>query len=115
MAQSTKQTGPNQNLKLDFDYENLTGDEFTRYQNYIDSLAPTDAPSATKLDFDLHKAYPAFRGELKSGELVGVVIPPDSFQRTVRIEVRHARDHNRQITSGQGIAGQGTFYLLSKN
>lgn len=94
-----------------FDYTNLIGDEFARYQKHIDSLAPTDAPSLPVL-FEEYRAQPVF-GSQQS--VVGIKLLDEQPIRVVSTEVRYARLHNQQIGNAQSRAHGGTFYLIKQN
>lgn len=105
---------PNESLDLSaFDYKRLGGEEFKKYQDFVDTLMLDN-----HYDFVLHKAspivserYPGIPNSPK--DFTGITIKNDTPEHTTRITVRDAKNYNSQILNDHGRVN-GKFYLLKK-
>lgn len=96
------------------DYSDLTGENFTKYQDLMLELAPEGdskfKPASPSLDFDEFKAGPTFGND--NATLNGVVIVDPTPIRTIKIPAYDARIFNQQIVNAR--VNVGTFLLIKK-
>jgi hypothetical protein len=118
---------PNSCLDLNFDYTKLTGEEFKRYNDYLEEVCPElgiHEHTNRGFDFVLCRAKPVFK-ERYPGipnspiDLIGIELKTDPQTQTAvkhktRIPFRHARTHNAQIENEHSRTGHGSYYLLVK-
>jgi len=106
----------------DFDYDNLTGEEFADYQSYVTSLRPTNLDpdrffgpwDGPLFDFEIYEAVPVFEGQPGSQNLNGIqLISPEPISRS-RVHARVAELFNAQIKNIRGQDNTGIYYLLKK-
>jgi hypothetical protein len=106
---------PNEKLKLDgFDYENLKGESFEKYQVVVDGLQKFDS-----YDFELYKASGVFEMTFdknlnKVSKLVGINLEQSKPLNTTRITAGEARDLNGQIYNPENPRTNSKYYLLKK-
>lgn len=91
-----------------FNYKNLTGDEWKRYQDHVKAL-----PLFDMLDFEQYKAeevkeerYPGMPGS--PWDVVGIRIINDTPINKTRINIQTANELNRQLANSKRI------YLLKR-
>lgn len=106
---------PNDNLDLkDFDYDNLTGESFKKYQELVNSLQGHE-----NRDFVQYMASGVFNTILndnadKEVVLVGIKINNIKPVNFTRVPVNVARNLNAQIMDRNNPASNSRYYLLKK-
>ncbi|MDP4264917.1 MAG: hypothetical protein Q8941_20480 [Bacteroidota bacterium] len=96
-----------------FDFKNLTGDNWTAYLAFIDTL-----PWGRHFKFSLYAAVPIMKERypgLKDTpiDMVGLTIKNDVPVNTSSIPIRIAKEYNAQILNEHSRAGNGRYYLLA--
>jgi len=119
-------SNPNRILDLsDFDYNNLTGENFKNYNALLDEVSPelgVTANTFKKFIFEEHRAdpvikeqYPGMPNSPKFLDGIKLKISPannTSLVRTTKILIAHARTLNNQIMSEHSRQGNGHYWLL---
>jgi hypothetical protein len=115
---------PNAVLNLDFDYNNLTGEEFKRYNELLESLCPVlgiKEHTFKSFDFELYRAKPIFKERFPGlpntpRDFIGIELIEDKQPLfKTRITIRNARDLNSQIINANHNSRWGKYYLLKKD
>jgi hypothetical protein len=113
--EEVKPSLPNDNLDLsEFDYDNLTGESFTKYQELVNSL-----PGHENRDFVQYMASGVFKTILndnadKEVVLIGIKINNIKPVNFTRVPVNVARNLNAQIMDRNNPASNSRYYLLKK-
>jgi hypothetical protein len=106
---------PNDNLDLsNFDYDNLTGESFEKYQELVNSL-----PGHENRDFVQYMASGVFKTILndnadKEVVLVGIKINNIKPVNVTRVPVNVARNLNAQIMDRNNPSSNSRYFLLKK-
>ena len=110
-----KEKLPNDDLDLsEFDYDNLTGESFQKYQDLVNSL-----PGHENKDFVQYMASGVFKTILNDNAdkeviLIGIKINNIKPVNTTRVPVNVARNLNAQIMDRNNPASNSRYYLLKK-
>ena len=110
-----KEKLPNDNLDLSgFDYDNLTGESFQKYQELVNSL-----PGHENKDFVQYMASGVFKTILndnadKEVVLIGIKINNIKPVNFTRVPVNVARNLNAQIMDRNNPASNSRYFLLKK-
>jgi hypothetical protein len=118
---------PNSIIENDFNYNNLTGEEFKRYETILEKLCPVqgiEEHTFKLFDFELYHAKPLFKQRFEGMDgspvdFIGIKLktvginfePPIS---PTRISIHSVRTLNEQIKNTHSRAGYGKYYLLKK-
>ena len=112
---SKKEVLPNDNLDLSgFDYDNLTGESFEKYQELVNKL-----PGHENRDFVQYMASGVFKTVLNDNAdkvivLVGIKINQIKPVNQTRVPVQVVRNLNAQIMDRNNPASNSRYYLLKK-
>jgi len=110
-----KEKLPNDNLELSsFDYDNLTGESFQKYQDLVNSL-----PGHENKDFVQYMASGVFKTILNDNAdkeviLIGIKINNIKPVNTTRVPVNVARNLNAQIMDRNNPPSNSRYFLLKK-
>ena len=110
-----KEKLPNDNLDLSsFDYDNLTGESFQKYQELVNSL-----PGHENKDFVQYMASGVFKTILNDNAdkeviLIGIKINNIKPVNFTRVPVNVARNLNAQIMDRNNPASNSRYFLLKK-
>ena len=110
-----KEKLPNDKLDLSgFDYDNLTGESFQKYQELVNSL-----PGHENKDFVQYMASGVFKTILndnadKEVVLIGIKINNIKPVNFTRVPVNVARNLNAQIMDRNNPASNSRYFLLKK-
>jgi|GEM_PF-2213308 len=97
-----------------FDYKSLTGDEFKKYIELIDSL-----PLYDMFTVELYRAEPIMKQRFEGLEgsptdHVGLRLLRDKPETQTHTTIRAIKDYNAQILNAHSRAGHGKYYLLKQ-
>jgi len=129
----TKTTVSEKTDNAEFDYKNLTGEQFRKYAAIVGEKSITTFNQETgeettgvvgsmkeeeMADFSLYKVdvvmKPRFPGVKDTPyDFNGVKIKSDTPEHTTRIPVKTALEINKQILNAHSRAGHGKYYLLT--
>jgi len=115
IKEEPKEVKPNDNLDLSgFDYNNLTGESFEKYQELVNKL-----PGHENRDFVQYMASGVFKTILndnadKEVVLVGIKINNIKPVNQTRVPVQIVRNLNAQIMDRNNPPSNSRYYLLKK-
>jgi hypothetical protein len=115
VQEQKKPSLPNDDLDLSgFDYDNLTGESFKKYQELVNSL-----PGHENRDFVQYMASGVFKTILndnadKEVVLVGIKINNIKPVNFTRVPVNVVRNLNAQIMDRNNPASNSRYFLLKK-
>ena len=115
IKEEPKEVKPNDNLDLSgFDYNNLTGESFEKYQELVNKL-----PGHENRDFVQYMASGVFKTVLNGNAdkvivLVGIKINNIKPVNQTRVPVQIVRNLNAQIMDRNNPPSNSRYYLLKK-